>query len=224
MEQHQHVDSLRYNQCALPQALLNESRSVDDVAVEKVESILYGVLMPVLSALGITGNILNLVVLTRPNLMKIITYTYFRAMAISDLLTMLMVIPFVLELVGTKFTSYFGVLFHAHFVLPCLNALVGSSVLAIVAVTFERYLSICHPIQAKNIQSPLRAKLIITTAWVISFALYLPYCFRKYVSVCWDPVARETVYAIAENEAYTHSAGYSVYGWIRESILRSDQL
>ena len=162
----------------------NLTQSGDDIALAKVEHILYGILMPVLSALGIVGNILNLVVLTRPNLMKIITYTYFRAMAISDLLTMLMVIPFVLELTGYKFTSYMGVVFHAHFVLPCLNALVGSSVLAIVAVTFERWLSICHPIQAKNIQSPLRAKLIITAAWIIPFALYLPYCFRK-VRLFW---------------------------------------
>lgn len=82
---------LKYDYCDpnILYSVSNETRSPDDEAVEKVEKILYGILMPVLSALGITGNILNLVVLTRPNLMKIITYTYFRAMAISDLLTVM---------------------------------------------------------------------------------------------------------------------------------------
>lgn len=211
------LEGLHYNYCS---PVVPEIMSSDDIAVEKVEHILYGMLMPVLSALGIIGNILNLVVLTRPNLMKIITYTYFRAMACSDLLTMLMVIPFVSELSGAKFESYIGLLFHAHFVLPCLNALVGSSVLCIVAVTFERWLSICHPLQAKNIQSPLRAKIIIATGWVISFSLYLPYCFRKYVTGCVVSLSGEIEYSIVENMAFTHSKGYEIYGWIREAILR----
>lgn len=111
-------------------------------------------------------------------------------------------------------------IFQAHVVLPGLNALVGSSVLAIVAVTFERWLSICHPIQAKNIQSPLRAKLIITAAWIISFALFLPYCFRKHVTVCWDPTSSTFLHKTEEHIAYTHSTGFTVYVWIRESVLR----
>ncbi|XP_055346649.1 probable G-protein coupled receptor B0563.6 [Paramacrobiotus metropolitanus] len=215
-------DKLLY--CTLPldnsSVASNETRSADDIAVEKVERILYGILMPILSGLGIIGNILNLVVLTRPNLMKIITYTYFRAMAISDLLTMIMVIPFVAELSGAAFPGYTGNLFHAHVLLPCLNALVGSSVLCIVAVTFERWLSICHPMHAKNIQSPLRAKIIIAAGWVISFALYLPYCFRKSVQICHHPLHGGTGYVIVEDEAFTHSRGYVVYGWVRETVLR----
>lgn len=131
-----------------------------------------------------------------------------------------MVIPFVAELSGAGLTSYGGYLFHAHFVLPCLNALVGCSVMSIVAVTFERWLSICHPLQAKNIQSPLRAKTIIAGGWMISFSLYLPYCFRKYVMICTDPITENVAYFVMDNVAFSQSRGYFIYGWIRETILR----
>ncbi|GAV02032.1 hypothetical protein RvY_12645 [Ramazzottius varieornatus] len=194
--------------------------TADDIALEHIEHFLYGIVMPTLSFLGIIGNILNLVVLTRPNLMKIVTYTYFRAMAIADLGTMITVLIFVFELTGMKATTYLGSLFQAHVTLALLNAFVGSSVLTIVAVTFERWLSICHPLQAKNIQSPLRAKIIIACAWITSFILYLPYSFRKYVSECWDSVANEPVYSVVEDKHFTHSPGFEAYGWIREFILR----
>ena len=194
--------------------------TADDIALEHIENFLYGILMPILSFLGIIGNILNLVVLTRPNLMKIVTYTYFRAMAIADLGTMITVLIFVFELTGGKAKSYLGSLFQAHVTLALLNAFVGSSVLTIVAVTFERWLSICHPLQAKNIQSPLRAKIIIACAWIVSFVLYLPYSFRKYVSECWNPLTEQSEYNILEDKDFTHSPAFNVYGWVRETLLR----
>lgn len=104
-------DGLNFSHCDVAAAQSSDNVTADDLAVERVEQVLYGVLMPVLSGLGIVGNILNLVVLTRPNLMKIITYTYFRAMACSDLLSMLLAIPFALEATGHRFTSYVGAFF-----------------------------------------------------------------------------------------------------------------
>ena len=63
--------------CVPPPAAFNESFTEQMRAIRELKHYTYGVAMPVICALGIVGNVLNLLVLTRKN-MKSVAYCYMR--------------------------------------------------------------------------------------------------------------------------------------------------
>lgn len=161
--------------------------NLDWIWVDRIDAFVYGIAMPVVAVVGIIGNLINLCVLTRPNLMRIATYTYFRAIAVADLCSMLAVLPFIAQFLDHSDPtmdppSYYWIFYRAHLSLPLLNALSGSSVLVIVAVTVDRFLSVCYPLHAKAYQTRMRPLAVIVCAWMMSFLLYLPSCFHKGVA------------------------------------------
>lgn len=61
------------------------------------------------------------------------------------------------------------------------NGCLGVGVMMLLALTLERYVSVCHPGHARPILgSPRRAVMLIPTA---TFLAYLPAAFRSQVSI-----------------------------------------
>lgn len=103
-----------------------------------IHYVAYGIIAKVIVAVGIFGNILNLIVLTRPKL-KGVMYTYLLGLAVSNLCVLVSAIPALHFLAHGKTTQYYIVaFFNAHLAVPVLNTFMAASVYIMICTTVNR--------------------------------------------------------------------------------------
>ncbi|XP_047471903.1 probable G-protein coupled receptor B0563.6 [Penaeus chinensis] len=190
-------------------------------SIEQVKYVAYGIAMPVLVALGVLGDILNLVVLTRPN-MTGVAYVYMRGYAAASLFALLCAIPFthrILTHETGRWASYYVAAFHAHVVLYFGNSCIGIGVVMLLALTVERFISVCYPAQARNLCGAKRAYVTVAVIPLAGFLLYCPYIFIANVATCVDDRG-ELIHRKERNEWLVDSIWFQVYKWILELVFK----
>lgn len=187
--------------------------------IETLKFIAYGVLSFVIIGLGIVGNVINLVVLTRPNL-KGITFVYLTWLATSDLLTLVVAVFSMLRLHGIQPRNYPAAFYFAHIEMPLVNALMASSVFLVVAVTIDRYWSVCLPTRYREFHNARRAKLAIVTAYIAAALLYVPVAFQKEPVAVWDSDGNRTQYVPCDNVSVAQHPAFKVYLLVKEVLVR----
>lgn len=204
-----------------PSPLLNSSggdnlttTSEQHHQVERLKFIAYGVVSSVIIALGIIGNSINLLVLTRPNL-KGPTFVYLVWLAISDLLALLVSLSSMFRLHGMQPRTKLASLYYAHVEMPLVNAFMASSVFLVVALTVDRYFSVCLPTRFREVHNERRARRSIAAAYSIAFILYVPVCFQK------TPVEVDGGEFVAcDNLEVTEHAAFRAYLLVKEVVVR----
>lgn len=217
-----------------------------------VNVISYCYVLPTVCAIGILGNVANLITLASGRL-KAVSYMYLRGLGIADMLCMIFVLIFVsFEMISASanyrhlLTSYGVVWFRAHLMLPLINWPVSAGILIVLALTLERYISIAWPILFREWNSPKRATIIITAAYIFSMVLYIPMCWQHevvplcpaYVPVYMDPNISAvmagyngtamTTWVMRQNDGWGSTdnsllmkhKGYVAYKYTREGILK----
>ncbi|KHJ94170.1 7 transmembrane receptor [Oesophagostomum dentatum] len=169
-----------------------------------VANIAYCYVLPIVCAIGVIGNITNLIVLASRRL-RAVSYMYLRALAVADLLCMIFVLLFVTTEILTKNGAPINQykvyqIYQCHFMLTLINWALGAGVYVVVALSLERYISIVFPMHFRAWNSPRRASKAIVIAFIIPALLYVPYAITRYKSIeKWDD---------------------HIYKWTRETILR----
>ncbi|XP_059476386.1 probable G-protein coupled receptor B0563.6 isoform X2 [Neocloeon triangulifer] len=196
----------------------------EDPRITALKQAAYGIALPAICTLGVVGNLLNLVVLTRRN-MKGTAYIYMRGYAAASLLAILFAIPFGLRVVSRREAGQWSSLpqafYHAHLELFLGNACLGVGVLMLLALTIERYAAVC---QLNGGSSPHRARTAVALIPVLTFLLYLPNAFRTHLTRCGAPYGPEgemtVVFQRRDNIRFLHSAFYSIYKIALEIIFK----
>uniref|UniRef100_A0AAY5K9A1 Growth hormone secretagogue receptor type 1 n=1 Tax=Esox lucius TaxID=8010 RepID=A0AAY5K9A1_ESOLU len=122
-----------------------------------------------LLALGITGNVLTiLVVWLRPHL-RSTTYLYLCSMAASDLLILLLM-PLDLYKLWNVRTWILGdaVCKVSQFL---SESCTFSTILHITALSLERYVAVCQPLTAKTLVTRARVRALIGCLWVVAVVI-----------------------------------------------------
>ncbi|XP_061529555.1 thyrotropin-releasing hormone receptor [Phycodurus eques] len=132
---------------------------------------------------GISGNIMVVLVVLRTKHMVTPTNCYLVSLAVADLIVLLTAgLPNISDVVAFWIYGYTGCL--------CITYLqylgINVSSCSITAFTIERYIAICHSIKAQFICTVSRAKRIIAGVWVFTSL----YCIMWFFLVDTD----ETVY------------------------------
>lgn len=200
----------------------------------------YCYIMPTIAVVGILGNVANLMTLANPRL-KAVSYMYLRALGIADLLCMCFVLVFVFfEILKAHHYDniagdYSAAWYRAHLMLPLVNVSISAGILTVVALTVERYISICWPILFREWNSPRRAITLIVCAYVIPFLLYIPMCWQmeavpKHFGTTGgsnetspsadDGWNSKTLWKEFYIESLKHSTSYQAYKWTRETLLK----
>ncbi|XP_019643910.1 PREDICTED: growth hormone secretagogue receptor type 1-like [Branchiostoma belcheri] len=128
------------------------------VAVTAVCSLLFLV--------GVPGNLCTVLVIARSTEMRTTTNYYLASLACADLLTF-----FILPLELYRLWCYWdwelgdAVCRGMYFLRETFTA---ASILHISGFTVERYIAICHPLQAKRLLRRGRVKVLIAAAWVLA--------------------------------------------------------
>ena len=117
---------------------------------------------------GITGNVMVVMVVLRSRHMVTPTNCYLVSLALADLVVLVAAgLPNLSEVLASWVYGYWGCLLITY--LQYLGINVSSC--SITAFTVERYIAICHPIRAQFICTVARAKRIIAGVWLLT-ALY----------------------------------------------------
>lgn len=204
-----------------PSVTAEHQQHAADVALLNYYS--YGVVLPIVCGLGIVGNILNIIVLTRKN-MKGVGYCYMRGYAVSSLVAIILAVPFSLRMLAQNKSvtwKYYSTAFYfSRLELFLGNGLIGLSALLLVVLTVERYVSVCHPVRAHNqSKSNSRVWIVLLLMSTTTALFYFPYTLRSYVLEC-KAADDTTYYYIAEFTMFTHSIHYLVYKWLLKIVYK----
>ncbi|NP_001093437.1 motilin receptor [Oryctolagus cuniculus] len=148
-----------------------------------------GTLVPVtavclgLFAVGVSGNVVTVLLIGRYRDMRTTTNLYLGSMAVSDLL-ILLGLPFDLYRLWRSRPWVFGQL------LCRLSLYVGegctyASLLHMTALSVERYLAICRPLRARVLVTRRRVRALIAALWAVALLSAGPFFFL--VGVEQDP-------------------------------------
>ena len=185
---------------------------------EQIQSILNDIVLPIITVCGILGNSLILVILTRYRMCKTVTssevvvHTGLLAMAISDLLFNISVLPraFVPEGIYLPASSFD--LFYNLYSTGFITTFSLTSTWLIVVTSGLRYFGVCHPLRARYL---IRRTSIYTIIGFIvlvciignipQFFIQKPVPFGKMVLIDNGPFSHE------------HLRGV-IYSWIRAAF------
>ncbi|XP_039961736.1 probable G-protein coupled receptor B0563.6 [Bactrocera neohumeralis] len=193
----------------------------EDPRTEALREYSYGIILPIICSLGIIGNVLNLVVLTRRN-MRGTAYIYMRAYSTAALLAIVFAIPFGMRMLVHKDRGRweeFGPAFYtAHLELFLGNGCLGVGVMMLLVLTIERYVSVCHPGFSRPVMGPPGIVVFLTT--LVTFIIYTPSVFRGVLVKCILHSDGNYVYFRRDNNEFLKTLFYSVYKVMLEVIFK----
>lgn len=163
-----------YNPCLCIQDTypsINETQNPGYVTI-------FSILAPIISAIGIVGIILTIIVLSRKSLCTS-TNCYLIALSAADLGFLVVLFPRFFErfLTNERQGYLFGIFFN-YVLRILLTMFLSASVWINVVLAAERYVAIVHPLRANMICSIKRARFVITAVFVYSFVIRIPYFFE----------------------------------------------
>ncbi|ELW60918.1 growth hormone secretagogue receptor type 1 [Tupaia chinensis] len=120
-----------------------------------------------LFAVGVAGNLLTMLVVSRFRELRTTTNLYLSSMAFSDLLIFLC-LPLDLVRLWQYRPWNFGDLLCKLFQFVS-ESCTYATVLSITALSVERYFAICFPLRAKVVVTKGRVKLVILVIWALAF-------------------------------------------------------
>lgn len=131
------------------------------------------------------------------------------------------VIPFGLRVLIHKesgsWTSLVQAFYHAHLELFLGNGCLGVGVLMLLALTVERYTSVCHPGRTRTLMSPPQMTVVLIP--LLTFLLYLPSVFRSQLTQCVLPDGGR-IYRKHDNYRFLNSVFYSIYKIVVEIVYK----
>ena len=158
-----------------------DSTTEEAITVAYINFVAYGIVANIIVTIGIIGNILNLIVLTRPKL-KGVMYVYLLGLAVSNLMVLIIAVPALMDVAGTIHSrSYTTAYFQAHLELPLLNSVMASSIYIIICMTVNRYISIYKPTHFQRIHTFKNAYIAILFSFIGGCVLHVPLAFSNYV-------------------------------------------
>ncbi|ODN00950.1 putative G-protein coupled receptor AH9.1 [Orchesella cincta] len=175
---------------------------------------------PTVVAIGLLGNVLNLIVLTRPS-MKGVTYSYLTGLAFSDLGVLLFAVGMMIRQINLHSEkSWAMAFFYSHLEIPMANMFMASSIFIVVCLTIDRFISVCLPARFRSAQTSARPGKVIFLCYCVAFIISAPLAFLKHVCAMVDPVTNETIYSSPENTKITLKYAWKMYIITEEIIIR----
>ncbi|KAM6949541.1 cholecystokinin receptor type A [Aplochiton taeniatus] len=136
---------------------------------QTVRIALYGLIF----LLSVLGNSLIIAVLVRNRRMRTVTNLFLLSLAASDLMLCLFCMPF--TLIPNLMRDFVFGSGMCKLAMYFMGISVSVSTFNLVAISLERYSAICNPLTSRTWQTKSHAAKVISSTWVVSFVLMLPY-------------------------------------------------
>ena len=157
------------------------------------------ILMPMICVLGLTGNVLTLIVLQQKNMLTS-TNVLLKALTVADTFKLLNDALYFIDLVLLQTHPVAGNSMMGH-VYPFSHYVFNESVLVTawltVCVAVERYINVCHPAKAREICTVERARVVSVIVFISMSVLAIPSALRYQKIVVTDQQKNSSHYEIA---------------------------
>ena len=151
---------------------------VESYTIFKIANLITIYWLPVLIPIGLVGNILSFLVMTKPNNRKMSTCVYMAALSINDNIMMLVCLHYLVSAVQTHNWYSFECKMISFVTLFALQ----NGTFLVVAMTIDKYIAIKWPHKVDTYSTARRAKMI-TVSVSIGVCIYnIPYFFISIVT------------------------------------------
>jgi hypothetical protein len=161
-------------------------------------------LMYICLIVGLTGNIITLIVLTKKRMRTQSTNVYLMFVTIFD--SLYLISAFVVNLAY----NYPQIIIEDFYqislliIYPLIDFSSNTSIYVILVFTVERYLSIKHPFRATIDQKLAKSKLKCYTVILITLVLTLPTILENKIVQKMDTFTNKTQYVLVKSDFYTY--------------------
>ena len=179
----------------------NEEAGVDSRTVTLVS--LYGLICVV----GLFGNGLVILVISRYTKMKTVTNMYILNLSVADFL-FLLGLPLVMVTAVIRQWVFGEAMCKIYFSLTCVNMFTGAFTLTLMSA--DRFLAVVHPISSLRWRTPRYALMAIGCLWLLSALLLLPvFLYAKVMTI--DGVAHGCSIVWPEEQALAGHHAFFIY-------------
>lgn len=151
-----------------------------EITIQNLQYYLYDIILPVICAFGIVGNILNIIVFLQKRKQKVMddmeysTTICLVALAFSDLLFCLTTLPMAFVQQRQLYYDSEFILYYKAYGFALISMFILSSTLLTVTTAVIRYVAICHPFYSQQFISVKVTVVAIVVVLLISFGLNAP--------------------------------------------------
>lgn len=158
-----------------------------------------GLCINLVGILGILGNIISMIILSRPQMRSSINYLLMGLARIDTLLIITSVLlfgfPAIYPYSGIMFNYYYVVYAHiTPVVFPLAMICQTASVYLTLTISLERFVAVCFPLKARSLCTYGRARIYVLGIVVFSVMYNLPRLFEGNVQQEWSGKYNLTVY------------------------------
>uniref|UniRef100_A0AC35GH99 G-protein coupled receptors family 1 profile domain-containing protein n=1 Tax=Panagrolaimus sp. PS1159 TaxID=55785 RepID=A0AC35GH99_9BILA len=159
------------------------------------------VCLPTIALIGLTCNLLNLLILTsNKSARRIPSWHLLVALAVFDSIFLIFATIEVTPMsIHSLVSSVAFNAFYTHialFVRTFASTFYKASVLIVVAFNVERYVYVCHPLAAHRFCTSRRSKQAIWISFIISFICSIQWPIVYKIIECWDSHRQHSYYLI----------------------------
>jgi hypothetical protein len=174
-----------------------------------------GILLNLVGFLGVLGNILSMIILSRPQMRSSINYLLIglaRCDTILILTSMLLFgIPAIYPYTGYLRFYYFRLLPDiSHVVYPLAMIVQTASCYLTLTVTLERYVAVCHPLRARALCTYGRARIYVIVILIFSICYNIPRFLEVDLKEFWDEEF-EFIYCIVATDLRANLTYINIY-------------
>lgn len=178
--------------------------------------IVNGVLLNLVGILGILGNVISMIILSRPQMRSSINYLLIGLARIDTVLIitsiLLFGLPGIYPYTGLMFTYFYNVYPHiTQLVYPMAMMVQTASVYLTLTVSLERFVAVCHPLRARSLCTYGRARVYVIGIMIFSILYNLPRLFEGTVISEFYEKENITVYCVRPTELRKNSLFIEVY-------------
>lgn len=182
------------------------------------EFIAYGVLLNVIGFMGIIGNVISMIILSRPQMRSSINYLLIGLARCDTVLIVTSICLFGLPAIYAYTRTDLLYTYH-YFVYPYLSLIVFPaaliaqtvSVYLTLTVTLERFVAVCHPLRARSLCTYGRARLYVVLIIVFSTLYNLSRFWEITVVEVPGPAPNTTVFMPQSSGLRRNKIYISVY-------------
>lgn len=190
--------------------------SADDPEAELFEFWTSGVLLNLVGILGIFGNIISMIILSRPQMKSSINYLLIGLARCDTVLILTSVllfgIPAIYPYTGHFFVYYYNVYPHlAPILFPLAMIAQTVTVYLTLTVTLERFVAVCHPLRARSLCTYGRARIYVLVIILFSVVYNLPRFWEVSNTDSYYPELNTTIYCPIASNLRQNSMYISVY-------------
>lgn len=180
------------------------------------EFVTYGVLLNVIGVFGILGNVISMIILSQPQMKSSINYLLIGLARCDTVLIVTSVLLFGLPVIypstGHLFVYYFKVYpLVAPVVYPIAMISQTVSVYLTLTVTLERFVAVCHPLQARSLCTYGRARTYVVVTIVFAVLYNITRFWEVTVKKCMHTYYGQHVYQVYPSELRNDKRYISIY-------------